>query len=660
MDLTSKVLADGSFKERYELLDKLGEGGMGSVHRGVQRALNRPVAIKFMVPDLASEQGYVERFIAEARLAASLIHSNVVAVFDYGVAGSVPYLVTEFVAGRTLSDLLKERPLTVEETVAIGRDVLDGLAAIHKLGIVHRDIKPANIVVVPGSPPSAKILDFGIAKQTTGALLGDSAPKTSTGLVMGTPEFMAPEQAVGDPLTPAADLYAFTLILYRIVVGHPPFCADTVLELLRMQVHAEAPIPDDLLPAVRELLARGLAKKPSERIDTAAAMRVALDRAAVEAFATATFRKPAGGAVVRARQEPHACSTVAATPKASPSAPGRQGQIATSPSLEAAEPTVPSTPSIPAPAAPPPPARRGRRGAFALGAAALFIALALTAQRGGPSDQELWNRDAWDCAFASLPAVRLDPDEMPTLGVKAKNVYRDENRLLDYAHPEHLTLRNPKAIDGDRIQVDVVLTRPNNNLIRSRFSELVEPPGKPGMVHTVWSTSQPLFLMPIGFALDAGSGGAVEVRWLDARPRGLIELDLVGVRSAPSATAVVYRLRLHLDRPGYSLYVSDPERCTVALQDGAGEKRGYAWNDPWRAVGRWDLPKGSLAPYGTARLTVSGDFMVAKLGALENRVRLPEAFALEQGYLYPRLHFYKRTDLVVERMTMSGDVCRNY
>jgi serine/threonine protein kinase len=648
MDLTRKVLADPAFAKAYELHEMLGQGGMGSVHRGVQRALNRPVAIKFMVPDLAGQEGYVERFVAEARLAASLIHSNVVAVFDYGVAENVPYLVTEYVAGRTLSDLLKDRPLTVEETVAIGRDVLDGLAAIHKLGIVHRDIKPANIVVIPGAPPSAKILDFGIAKQTTGALLGDDAPKTATGLVMGTPEFMAPEQAVGDPLTAAADLYAFTMILYRIIVGRPPFHADTVLELLRMQVHKEAPIPDDLLPAVRDLLARGLAKKPGERLNTATAMRAALDRAAAEAFGTATFRKSVGE-VSRPTEQLRPASEPA-TPKASPSAPARQAEVATSPSLPAAEPTVPSTPGLHAaptalaPAAPPPatsPPSPWRTRAFAV---AIFAAV---------------------CAYgvmypSGFPPVTLEPDHLPNVTVKAKNAYRNENRLTDYAKPGNLTLKNPKPIDDTRIQVDVVLTKPNNDLIRSGFSELVEPPDKPDMVHTEWSTSRPLELMPIGFCLDSAPAAAVEVAWGDAKPRGQLELDLVGVRSATDATAVIYRLRLHLDRARFGLYVSDPDHCTTEARDATNEKRTYAWRDPWRVILEMGLPEASLTPRGTARLTVSKDGLSMQVGTFKFRTRLPVKFALEPGYLYPRIQFYDKTDLVLERMTLIGDVRRNY
>jgi len=270
MSLLDRVGGDAGFRERFELGERIGIGGMGEVFRGIQIALNRPVAIKFLAPELLQDPQYRERFTAEARIASGLIHSNVVAVFDFGFAADIPYLVTELISGKPLSTVVTERsPLSSSVILSICQQVLDGLGAIHRLGIIHRDMKPENLLVSVDEPPVVKIADFGIAKMHSGG----SGPKTASGLVMGTPAYMAPEQALGDPLSPATDLYAFSVILYSMVVGHHPFVADTALDIVRKHIHEQPFIPPELVKPMRDALSRGLAKEPSSRFQSAGEFR---------------------------------------------------------------------------------------------------------------------------------------------------------------------------------------------------------------------------------------------------------------------------------------------------------------------------------------------------------------------------------------------------
>lgn len=302
MSLTERATKDRGFSERYTLSDRLGVGGMGEVYRGIHRALGREVAIKFLVSDMMRDTQYRERFITEARIAAKLIHQNVVAVFDFGVANDMPYLVTELVEGRPLSDMIAGGArLPSEYVMSIALQLLDGLDAIHGIGIIHRDLKPENILMSAGQPPRVKIADFGIAKQE-----GSSGPETASGIVMGTPAYMAPEQALGDPLSPATDLYAFSLILYVLVIGHHPIKTGTAYETVRRQVLEVPRMPPEVPRPMAAVLNRGLAKSPAERYRTAAEMKADLMR-----IDSVTLDRVISKAIPA--EKPHAMSTVAST-----------------------------------------------------------------------------------------------------------------------------------------------------------------------------------------------------------------------------------------------------------------------------------------------------------------------------------------------------------
>jgi serine/threonine protein kinase len=223
----SDSLIDRVLAERYHILKRIGEGGMGRVYLGEHVKMNRQCAIKVMNPALVNDNESATRFAREASSAARIIHPNVAAVFDFGESDGLVYLVMEFVDGEPLSRILaREAPLSVDRSVDLTRQIADGLGAAHELGIIHRDLKPDNILVARtrAGKEVAKVVDFGIAKamqETVGEAL------TRTGLVIGTPEFMSPEQLLGDPIDARSDLYALGCIMHLMLTAVPPFEAPT-------------------------------------------------------------------------------------------------------------------------------------------------------------------------------------------------------------------------------------------------------------------------------------------------------------------------------------------------------------------------------------------------------------------------------------------------
>ncbi len=219
MQETTRTLA-----ERYELGPAIGEGGMGRVHRGFDRALGRPVAVKILTPPNDRDGAFVQRFRREARSAARLSHPNVVAIVDTGSDGGTEFIVTELVEGETLSDVLRrEGQLAPGRAVDIGRGICRGLEAAHRLGVVHRDIKPGNLMLTDGG---VKVLDFGIARAA------EEGSLTRTGSVFGTAPYLSPEQAEGGPGDERSDLYALGCVLFETLAGRPPFVGATPIAVL--------------------------------------------------------------------------------------------------------------------------------------------------------------------------------------------------------------------------------------------------------------------------------------------------------------------------------------------------------------------------------------------------------------------------------------------
>jgi serine/threonine protein kinase len=273
--LVGSVLAD-----RYHILKRIGEGGMGRVYLGEHVKMNRQCAIKVMSPALVNDAESASRFAREASNAARIIHPNVAAVFDYGESDGLVYLVMEYVDGEPLSRLLaREAPFALERAIDLARQIADGLGAAHELGIVHRDLKPDNILVTRSKSGRevVKVVDFGIAKAMQE---GAGEALTRTGLVIGTPEFMSPEQLLGDPIDARSDLYALGCILHLMLTAAPAFDAPTREQMIKRRLSENPPHAQALDPgipdAIDRVISRLLARTPEDRYSSAAEVREAL------------------------------------------------------------------------------------------------------------------------------------------------------------------------------------------------------------------------------------------------------------------------------------------------------------------------------------------------------------------------------------------------
>ena len=287
---------------RYRLDERIATGGMGVVWRATDTRLNRQVAVKVLKHEYADDAQFRSRFDTEARNAAALQHPGIAGVFDYssdpsGPADSrSPYLVMELVEGQPLSNLLTQaRDAGRTLDPAVVRDLLtqtaDALAVAHRAAIVHRDVKPANLLITPDR--RVKVTDFGIARAA------DDAQITRTGAVMGTPQYLSPEQARGNPATPASDVYSLGVVGFECLAGRRPFEADS--PVATALAHIQQPVPDlptDLPEDLREIIHRSLAKDPAERYTDGAALAAALRGADVDPAATVVVPPVAAAAAV--------------------------------------------------------------------------------------------------------------------------------------------------------------------------------------------------------------------------------------------------------------------------------------------------------------------------------------------------------------------------
>jgi eukaryotic-like serine/threonine-protein kinase len=265
---------------QFRVLEKVGTGGMGSVYKAEQPAMNRMVAIKILHPKLAGRKDLTSRFRREARAMSQLTHPNTVKVFMYGELeedGSL-YIVMEMLEGRNLNQTVrKEGPMPAERAIPILIQVCGALQEAHELGIVHRDLKPENIFLSKqgGMADFPKVLDFGLAKVTERQMQPGSVILTQEGMVFGTPEFMSPEQAQGKTLDARSDIYSLAVILYEVLTGKLPFSARTPMEYI--QKHVTDPIialservPERKFPkGLDDVLAKALQKQPDNRYQTA-------------------------------------------------------------------------------------------------------------------------------------------------------------------------------------------------------------------------------------------------------------------------------------------------------------------------------------------------------------------------------------------------------
>ena len=269
MRLTEGATVDG----RYRLERRLGSGGMADVWLAEDVELSRPIAVKVLHDRFAQDAQFVERFRREAAAAAGLMHPNVVGVFDRGQVDDTYYIAMEYVEGSSLKDLI-DRGLNVAQAVEITRQILAAERFAHEHGIVHRDIKPQNVIVDPAG--RVRVLDFGIARAGASEI-------TQTGSVMGTAQYLSPEQAQGLDVAPSSDLYSTGVVLYEMLTGRVPFDGDSAVAVALKQVSEQAEPPSSLNPAVPPALdavvLRALAKDPANRFTTAEEFSRALDAA---------------------------------------------------------------------------------------------------------------------------------------------------------------------------------------------------------------------------------------------------------------------------------------------------------------------------------------------------------------------------------------------
>jgi hypothetical protein len=247
---------------KYKIIEKLGVGGMGTVYKAKQLSLSRMVAVKALPQRLTSDTAFVQRFLNEARAIAALNHPNIVQIFDVGKEGETYYYTMELVEGVSLEDIVQKRePVPVKRAISIISSVAKALAYTHRRSIVHRDIKPSNIMIDRSG--RIKLADFGLA------LREDSARLTIEGGIIGTPEFMSPEQASGKTATALSDIYSLGVVFYEMVTGRSPFEAETSLAVIA-RIRTEAPEPPrsinpDLPPEIEEIILKMMAKEPEQR-----------------------------------------------------------------------------------------------------------------------------------------------------------------------------------------------------------------------------------------------------------------------------------------------------------------------------------------------------------------------------------------------------------
>ena len=253
-----------TFGGRYELQSRIAIGGMGEVWQATDLVIGRTVAIKILKDEYLGDPGFLERFRAEARHAALVNHEGIANVYDYGEEEGSAYLVMELVPGEALSSILeREHVLSTDRTLDIVAQTAAALHAAHAAGLVHRDIKPGNLLITPDG--RVKITDFGIAR------IADQVPLTATGQVMGTVQYLSPEQASGHPASPTTDIYSLGIVAYECLAGRRPFTGESQVAIAMAQINEAPPeLPATVAEPVRNLVFACIAKNPADRPASAA------------------------------------------------------------------------------------------------------------------------------------------------------------------------------------------------------------------------------------------------------------------------------------------------------------------------------------------------------------------------------------------------------
>jgi len=264
------ALSPGQSLGPYEIVEKIGEGGMGAVYRARDTRLNRSVAIKLLPEELTAHPKLRERLTREARAISALSHPNICALYDIGHQDGFDYLVMEFLEGETLADRIARGPIPLRQALRYGAEIASALDAAHRAGVIHRDLKPGNVILTRSG---ARLLDFGLARHTESA--SDSAamtarPLTEPGMVVGTLYYMSPEQIGGQTVDARSDIFSFGVLLYEMLTGRRPFDATSRSGLISaILAGSPGPLPEDIPEAVRRLVQNCLEKSPEDRWQSA-------------------------------------------------------------------------------------------------------------------------------------------------------------------------------------------------------------------------------------------------------------------------------------------------------------------------------------------------------------------------------------------------------
>lgn len=297
---------------RYRLEKRIAVGGMGEVWVAHDLSLARDVAVKVLREEFAGDPGFLERFRTEARNAARLSHPNIAQPFDYGEVDGSGYIVMELVPGEPMSELLAREPvLPLPRLLPILAQTARGLHAAHVAGVVHRDVKPGNILISPGG--RVKITDFGVS------LASNQISLTATGMVMGTAQYLSPEQALGRPATPSSDIYSLGVVAYEALAGRRPFTGESAVDIAVAHVNRPVPpLPRTVDPTMADIVMRMLAKDPADRPRSAASLARTFDEMVAE---TPPGGVPLARQLAERRAQAASAATTASAPSPAPSAP---------------------------------------------------------------------------------------------------------------------------------------------------------------------------------------------------------------------------------------------------------------------------------------------------------------------------------------------------
>jgi len=455
MDHASAIMTDerigGLVDERYKVLEAMAAGSMGAVYKAERVPVGKLVAIKFLHAPFANDAEFLARFERETRVMSKLAHPNCVSVVDFGVWEGAPYLVMEYVSGTTLRALIDNGPLPTKRALALIRQIAAGLAHAHAQGVVHRDIKPANIMITEeiGTGDHVRILDFGLAR-LRGAVGRDA---TQSNVVVGTPNYMAPEQTVGGGLIDArTDIYAVGVVLFEMICGDRPFQAEDTLALLGM--HRAAPIPklvdrmasDVKLPrGLQNVVDKAMAKSPSDRYQSAIELAEAIDEVGARAGTSDGRDVDPGDLVVRRSVGAHKVTGTAPT------------------MLDISDASEIVTP---------PPLRRSKpRGNF-LGSL-VFLAVLL----GGVAAAVVWIKDrSAGTKIAARPTSAGSPGTNPDPNAAAKVDRKPDPKPGLTPTPE----AKIEAKIGAKIEAKAEPPPPSGSSAKSAGSDATEPPAGAG------------------------------------------------------------------------------------------------------------------------------------------------------------------------------------